>query len=96
MNKTWFVYIITNYTNNVFYTRITNNLQKRIYEHKAKLINKSFSKKYKLYKLLWFEEFKNPTEAIIIEKKVKDMRRERKLKLIREKNPNFKNLLTLR
>lgn len=79
MNKSWYVYIVTNYTNNVFYTGITNNLQRRVWEHKNKIIKNSFTNKYHLYKLIWFEEFNNPQEAIIDEKKVKDMRREKKL-----------------
>ena len=96
MNKSWYVYIITNYTNNVFYTGITNNLERRIYEHKSGVSEDSFSKKYKLYKLIWFEEFNLPKEAIIIEKKVKDMSRLKKLKFIKDKNPNFNDLSTLR
>ena len=96
MVKKWSVYIITNYTNNVFYTGITNNIQRRIYEHKTGLVDNSFSKKYKLYKLIWFEEFNSPKEAIIIEKKVKDMRREKKLRLIKELNPELNDLSTLR
>lgn len=71
MDNSWYVYIITNYTNAVFYTGITNNLIKRIYEHKHKLVVNSFSNKYRLYKLVWFEKFSNPKEAIAIEKKIK-------------------------
>lgn len=67
--KNYYVYILTNYTNNVFYTGVTNNLQRRILEHKTKVSPKSFSAKYKLYKLLWFEEFYSPLEAIAAEKK---------------------------
>ena len=96
MNKKWFVYIITNYKNTVFYTGITNNLQKRIHEHKTGINKNSFSKKYKLYKLIWFEEFNSPEEAIIVEKKVKDMRREKKLKLIKEFNPKLNDFSALR
>jgi len=92
MNKKYYVYIISNYTNNVFYTGVTSNLQRRIFEHKTRTVNNSFTKKYHLYKLIWFEEFNNPKDAIIIEKKVKDMRREKKLKLMKDKNPNFKDL----
>lgn len=95
MDKKWFVYIITNYTNTVFYTGVTNNIQRRIYEHKTGVVNHSFSKKYKLYKLIWFEEFNSPEKAIIIKKRVKDMRREKKLKLITDKNPKFNDLFTL-
>lgn len=96
MNKSWFVYIITNYKNTVFYTGITNNLQRRIYEHKKGIVDNSFSKKYRLYKLVWFEEFNSPDQAIIFEKKIKDMRREKKLKLIKSKNQKFVDLFTLR
>jgi putative endonuclease len=96
MDKKMFVYIITNYANTVFYTGVTNNLQRRIYEHKTGTVDNSFSKKYKLYKLIWFEEFNSSKEAIIIEKRVKDMRREKKLKLITDKNPKFNDLIALR
>lgn len=95
MGKKYFVYIITNYTNNVLYIRLTNNLQRRIYEHKNSLINNSFTKKYRIYKLVWFEEFNSPKEAIVIEKKIKGWKREKKLSLIKEENPNFKDLNTL-
>jgi len=96
VSNKYYVYIITNHTNNVYYTGVTNNLQRRIYEHKTGIVDNSFSKKYHLYKLIWFEEFNSPNEAIVIEKRVKDMRREKKLKLIKEKNPNFNDLSTLR
>ena len=96
MPKNWFVYIITNYKNTVLYTGITNNLQRRIWEHKTGLIKSSFSKKYHLYKLVWFEEFNTPREAIEAEKKIKGWKREKKIKLIKGKNPNFQDLFTLR
>ena len=94
MPKNYYVYIITNYTNSVFYTGITNNLKRRIWEHKEGIANNSFSKKYKLYKLIWFQEFLSPNEAIVVEKKVKDFRREKKLILIKKLNPTFKDLMT--
>ena len=75
---------------------MTNNLSKRILEHKTKINPDSFTGKYKLYKLVWYEIFNNPEEAIIIEKRVKDMRREKKINLIRSKNLSFKDLYTLR
>ena len=92
--KKWFVYILTNYTNSVFYTGVTNNIERRIFEHKRGFSKNSFSSKYRLYKLVWFEEFSSPIEAIEAEKKVKDWRREKKLVLIRDKNPSFKDLFT--
>ena len=92
MTKHWFVYIITNYTGTVFYTGITNDLTRRIWEHKNSFTKNSFSSHYRLYKLVWFEEFTSPNEAILAEKKVKDYRREKKLKLIKSLNPFLKDL----
>lgn len=93
MDKKYFVYIITNYTNIVLYTGITNNLQKRVEEHKSGLVESSFTKKYHVYKLVWFNEFNTPEEAILIEKRIKGWKRERKLNLIKEHNPKFNDLL---
>lgn len=92
MNKSYFVYILTNYTNSVFYIGITNNLQRRIFEHKTKVNPDSFTGKYRLYKLIWFEEFPTAQEAIIIEKRIKGWTRIKKIKLITSKNPSFKDL----
>ena len=96
MARKYFVYIITNYENSVFYTGITNNLERRIWEHKNGFLKNSFSTKYRLYKLVWFEEFNSPEDAISAEKRVKDMRREKKLNLIKTLNPYFQDLSTLR
>lgn len=95
MNKNYFVYIITNYTNSVLYTGITNNLQKRVDEHKNGLVELSFTKKYHIYKLVWFDEFNTPEEAILIEKRIKGWKREKKINLIKEKNSSFNDLSTL-
>lgn len=95
MNKNYFVYIITNYTNTVLYTGITNNLQKRVEAHKSGLVDFSFTKKYHIYKLVWFDEFNTPEEAILIEKRIKGWKREKKINLIKQKNLNFNDLLTL-
>ena len=84
--KRWYVYIITNYKNTVLYIGVTNNLQRRINEHRQGIGSK-FSKKYRLYKLIWFEEFTSPLEAIATEKRLKGWRREKKVRLIEEKNP---------
>lgn len=92
MRRVWYVYIVTNYTNSVFYTGVTNNLQRRIWEHKQGFIKSSFTSRYRLYKLVWFEEFTTPSEAIESEKKVKDLRREKKLKMINLRNPHFQDL----
>ncbi|MBU1200662.1 GIY-YIG nuclease family protein [Patescibacteria group bacterium] len=90
--KQWSVYIITNHKNTVLYTGITNNLKRRIWEHKEKIIGNSFSKKYRLYKLIWFEMFNNPQQAIEIEKKIKGWTRVKKINMIKAKNPTFQDL----
>ncbi len=95
MDKKYFVYIVTNYTNTVLYIGVTNNLERRIYEHKNRLSESSFTNKYHLYKLIWFEEFNTPDEAILIEKRIKGWKREKKIDLINEKNPNFNDLSML-
>lgn len=88
------MYILTNYTNGVFYTGITNNLQRRIWEHKNGFSSSSFTKRYKLYKLIWFQEFSSSQEAIESEKRAKDFSRKKKMKLITELNPTFRDFAT--
>ena len=78
----YFVYILTNYRNRTLYTGITNNLERRIYEHKNGLID-GFSKKYKLKKLIYYEEFENVRDAILREKQLENWHREWKLNLIK-------------
>lgn len=92
MNKQYYVYIATNKRNTVFYTGITGNLDKRIYEHKNKLI-KGFTSRYNIDKLVYYEIFSHPMEAIITEKKIKGWLREKKINLIKENNPKFKDLM---
>ena len=86
MPKQYFVYIATNQRNTVLYTGVTNNLERRMSEHKSGLIKSSFSKRYRLYKLIWFEEFSSPQEAILAEKKIKGWKREKKLTMIKMTN----------
>ena len=86
-------YIISNHSNSVLYTGITNNLKRRVFEHKTGKIKSSFAKKYKLYKLLWFQEFNSSLDAIEAEKRIKGWRRIKKINLIKSLNPNLKNLL---
>jgi putative endonuclease len=96
MEMKWFVYILSNHTNTVLYVGVTNNLDRRIWEHKTGLDPNSFTSRYRVYKLLWFERFDNPTEAIAAEKKIKKWRREKKFTLIRTLNPGMKDLMALR
>ena len=66
----YYVYILTNFTNKVLYTGVTNNLTRRIYEHKSE-INKGFSQKYKTHKLVYYEVYNHSQEAIAREKQIK-------------------------
>ena len=91
MNQ-YYVYIATNKRNTVLYTGITNNLERRIYQHKQKLI-KGFTSKYNIDKLVYFQEFNNPEEAITAEKKIKGWTRAKKIELIKNINPEFKDLM---
>ena len=75
--KSYYVYILTNWNNKVMYVGITNNLERRLYEHKQKLID-GFTKKYNLNKLVYFEETNDVLVAIEREKEIKKWRREKK------------------
>lgn len=79
--KEYYVYIMSNYNDNVFYTGITNNLIRRVYEHKNKLVE-GFTKKYNINKLLYYEITTDVTSAIEREKKIKKLSRLNKEKLI--------------
>lgn len=90
MNQ-YYTYILTNKYNNVFYTGVTNNLVKRIYEHKNKL-QEGFTKKYNLTKLVYYEIHQDIKEAIIREKQIKNWHRNWKINLIIENNPELRDL----
>ena len=89
--RQYFVYILTNKTNRVLYTGMTNNLQRRVFEHKNKLIE-GFTKKYNLTKLVYFEEFVNVEDAISAEKKIKGWLRKKKIDLVSSENPAWNDL----
>lgn len=85
------VYIMTNYLNSTFYIGVTNNLIRRIYEHKIK-INDGFTSKYNLNKLVYFEITSSIEDALNREKQLKNWKRGWKIDLIKNKNPLFKDL----
>jgi putative endonuclease len=91
--KLYYVYIITNYTNSTLYVGITSNLQRRIYQHLTKIDTNSFSSKYNIKKLVYYEVFRNVRSAIEREKKLKGWTRKKKDNLITNHNPEWKNLL---
>ena len=88
--KTYYVYILSNSTG-VLYTGVTNDLERRLAEHRAKQTD-GFTKKYGITRLVYFEEFAGPNEAIEAEKQVKGMLRKKKIGLIRQTNPTFRDL----
>ena len=91
MDKQSYVYLMTNNPNTVIYTGVTNNLQRRIYEHKEKLFE-GFTKKYNVSKLVYFEQFVDIRDAIAREKQIKGGSRKDKINLIRSNNPKFEDL----
>ena len=91
MTKQYYVYIIANKSDSVLYTGITSNIEKRMYEHKNKMLD-GFTKKYNVNKLVYFEEFNTSIEAISVEKKIKGWSRKKKIELIKKKNSEFKDL----
>ena len=91
MSKTYYVYILTNFTNRVLYVGVTNNLFKRVSEHKHKLVV-GFSSKYHLNKLVYFEKYTSVLDALNREKQLKNWRRIWKLELIQESNKEFNDL----
>ncbi len=90
-NYHYYIYILTNYTKTVFYIGFTNDIIRRIIEHKNDLGCK-FTKKYKLKYLLYFEEGENVYSAMEREKEIKKWRREKKITLMRTKNPNLSDI----
>lgn len=87
----YYVYILTSYSNKVMYIGMTNDLKRRITEHKNEQID-GFTKQYHVKKLVYFEEHSNPNEAIKREKELKGWRREKKNNLVKTMNPEWKDL----
>lgn len=91
MDKQFYIYILTNFHNTVLYTGVTNNLVRRLYEHKNKLSD-GFSKKYNLNKLVYYEVFNDPEHAISREKQIKAGSRKKKVELVESMNPYWQDL----
>ena len=89
--NSYYVYILSNYTDSTLYIGVTNDLKRRLYEHQNKLIE-GFSSKYNTTKLVYFEEVSDVKAAIQREKNLKKWKREWKDELIRKSNPDFKDL----
>jgi len=91
VDKQFHVYIMTNKNNAVLYTGVTNDLNRRVYEHKNKLLE-GFTKKYNVDKLVFYEVYDDINNAIAREKQIKGGSRVRKIKLIEEMNSGWKDL----
>lgn len=89
----YYVYIMTNKTNTVLYTGVTNDLSRRAFEHKNGLNENSFTARYKVGKLVYYEITSDINSAIMREKQIKNLLRKKKEVLINQINPEWKDLL---
>jgi putative endonuclease len=89
--KQGFIYILTNIRNTVLYTDVTNNLLRRVYEHRNKL-TPGFASKYNCTKLVYYELHADIESAISREKQIKAGSREKKIALINKMNPDWLDL----
>ncbi len=91
MDKTYAVYIMSNYSDTTLYIGVTGDLMRRVWEHKSKVV-KGFTSKYNINKLVYYELTDSIESAIIREKQLKHWHRQWKINLIKEMNPDFKDL----
>ncbi len=92
MDKTYYVYILTNKYNTVLYTGVTNDLERRLEEHRS-ADNRGFTARYNVHKLVYYETFDDVVEAIAREKQIKGGSRQKKIDLIVGSNPWWKDLM---
>ena len=91
VDKQYYIYIMTNKRDTVLYTGVTNDLKRRVYEHKGKLVE-GFTKKYKITKLVYYEVFDSIESAILREKQIKGGSRQKKIDLINSMNKEWRDL----
>jgi putative endonuclease len=91
MSKQYYLYIMTNKYNTVLYTGVTNDLQRRVYEHKEKILE-GFTKKYNITKLVYYEVFEDAYTAISREKQIKAGSRQKKIDLVNNINQEWGDL----
>jgi putative endonuclease len=89
--RSFYVYILANKIGGTLYIGVTNDLIRRVAEHRLKLV-KSFTKKYEVDRLVYFEQFDDAENAIRREKRLKKWNRTWKIRLIEELNPNWDDL----
>ena len=88
----YYVYIMANATGTVVYTGVTNDVVRRVYGHKHNSDSKSFTAKYRVHKLVYFEETSSSYAAISREKQIKSWNRKRKNQLVESMNPKWEDL----
>lgn len=91
-NKIFYIYIMTNKNNTALYTGVTSNLKNRVLQHKEKVHPDSFTAKYNINKLVYYETADNPLSAIEREKQIKAGSRQKKISLINDFNTDWKDL----
>ena len=87
----YYVYIIASRRDGAIYIGVTNNLVRRVYEHRIKAVP-GFTSKYNITQLVWFEVYDDPVSAITREKELKKWKRSWKIQLIEKDNPDWKDL----
>jgi putative endonuclease len=90
--KGGFIYILTNNSNTVLYIGVTSNLSHRLYQHRTRFFKDSFTSRYNISKLVYYEKFMNIEDAIHREKQLKACSRQKKVELIEKMNKEWKDL----
>jgi len=91
MGRSYFVYMLASQRNGTLYIGVTNDLSRRVYEHKRKQV-RGFTSRYKVHVLVWYESYGDVNDAIAREKQLKKWERRWKLELIETLNPTWKDL----
>ena len=89
---TYYVYILANSTNVTIYTGVTNDLIRRVYEHRHEADQQSFTARYKVHKLVYFEQTSDVLAALEREKQIKSWKRAKKNQLVESMNPTWRDL----
>ncbi len=89
--RRYFVYILASARNGTLYVGVTNDLARRIHEHRTNAVP-GFTARYAVHRLVWFEQYADPETAILREKRLKKWNRAWKIRLIEEKNPDWVDL----
>ena len=92
MKQGGYIYILTNKNNKVIYVGVTSNLGKRIWEHRNGKFKNSFTSRYNISKLVYYEEYLSIEDAIVREKQLKAGSRQKKIELIEKRNPRWEEL----